>query len=95
MFILNAIASAITGYCYGLLFVAGKQRALSHERTKIKQLLFMSFLTLLRFAFLAGFLIYLLRLDFLGSILTLASFLLSFWLSITRKGLMHHEGRKS
>jgi small-conductance mechanosensitive channel len=82
---------ALAGCLYGFLFVFSKQKALSREQSTISNLITLGS-TLLRFALLVFFLIYLLRWDFLGSILTLASFLAAFWLIIIRKGLEHHEG---
>jgi hypothetical protein len=92
--ILSVFIGSIAGYIYGLLFVASKQKAFSlSASSRTKNLSITVGLSLLRFAFFGAFLIYLLRWGFLGSILTLASFLAAFWLSIIRKGLTHHDGR--
>ena len=82
----------ITGYVYGLLFVTSKQKALFSSYSRVKSLSMAVGFSVLRFAFFAAFLIYLLRCEFLGSILALTSFLALFWLIIIRKGLIHHEG---
>ena len=91
--IASLIVGSLAGYIYGLLFIASKEKALSHATYAGSRHLVVLSLTLIRFAFLGTFLIYLLRWDFLVSILTLASFIATFWLIIIRKGLVHHEGR--
>ena len=97
MFDANVIISCLlglgTGYVYGLLFMYNKQRALSLA-PKSPRLLLIA-LGVLRFGLLIAFLVYLLRMEMIRSILTLTSFLVTFWLIIIQKGLMHHEGHRA
>lgn len=84
---------SITGFLYGFLFVAGKQKAIFFSsNSRAKRLSIIVGFSVLRFILFTSFLIYLLHCEFLGSILALTSFLVVFWLFIIRKGFAHHEG---
>lgn len=91
--ILLCLLGSGTGYAYGLMFMYNKQRALSLANTSPRLLLVG--LGVLRFGLLIAFLVYLLRMEMFRSILTLLSFLVTFWLIIIQKGLMHHEGHRA